>query len=287
MSCDIETSPNAKIYVYSMILDQDISRKRVSGLTVVIPTLNRLELVQRAISSVICSQPSRVEVIVIDDGSEEDLRLRLPSRTAGNISVRCYRFEKNRGPQAARNLGIRRAHFSHIAFLDSDDAFCSDKLDRLLDEMDREDFDLLFHGVRGMPRYAKLARLWVWCSAWMPFHWWITLFNPAATPALVVRRKNRLGWTDLRHCEDWAFLLRYTQPDSRVRYLDEELSSVFRSPGTKGGLSGAAWRMRLGEFKARRMLLRQLTFGNIVRYGLGAIFGVLRIINDLFRRRYG
>ncbi|MFX8008378.1 glycosyltransferase, partial [Acinetobacter baumannii] len=73
---------------------------------------------------------------------------------------RCYRFERNRGPQAARNLGIRRARFSHIAFLDSDDSFTQDKIDLVLQQLDSTPVDLLFHDVQGMPKYGKLARLW-------------------------------------------------------------------------------------------------------------------------------
>ena len=262
------------------------SSARAVGLSVVIPTLNRLDMVQRAIASVACAQPDRVEIIVVDDGSTEDLRPLLPGRNASGIAVRGYRFERNRGPQAARNLGIRRARYSHIAFLDSDDAFSVDKMDRLLAELARADFDLLFHGVQGMPRYAHLARLWQRCSTWLPFHWWVALLNPAVTPALVVRRERRLGVAAMRHCEDWAFLLRYVQSETRVRYLDEELATVFRAPGTAGGLSSAVWRMRVGEFRARRLLLRQPTASSLMRFALGSLVGGVRVINDFLRGRY-
>ncbi len=259
---------------------------RPTGLSVVIPTLDRLDLVERAIASVTCATPDRVEIIVVDDGSRMDLRPRLPARNAAGITVRSYRFERNRGPQAARNLGIRRARFSHIAFLDSDDAFSPDKLDRVLRELAHGDVDLLFHGVTGMPRYARLARWWQRQSGWLPFHWWVPLLNPAVTPALVVRRERRLGVPTMRHCEDWAFLLHYTKPSTRVRYVDADLSSVFRAPGTAGGLSGAVWRMRAGEFRARRVLLREPGFSPCLRFILGSVAGGLRVLNDLLKGRY-
>lgn len=262
------------------------SSNRAAGLSVVIPTLNRLDMVQRAIKSVCCAEPERVEIIVVDDGSATDLRSQLPARNASGVAVRVYRFERNRGPQAARNLGIRRARFSHIAFLDSDDAFSINKMDRLLSELDCADFDLLFHGVKGMPRYARLARFWQRQSGWLAFNWWIAMLNPAVTPALVVRREHRLGPTAMRHCEDWAFLLRYVQPQTRVRYLDEELATVFRAPGSEGGLSSAVWRMRIGEFRARRLLLRQPTLSSCLRFALGSLVGGLRVINDFLRGRY-
>lgn len=252
----------------------------------VIPTLDRLDLVERAIASVRCTAPQQVEIIVVDDGSRMDLRPRLPTSNAAGIPVRAYRFERNRGPQAARNLGIRRARFSHIAFLDSDDAFSADKLDRVLHELHRGDIDLLFHGVAGMPRYARLARWWQRQSGWLPFHWWVPVLNPAVTPALVVRRACRLGVPTMRHCEDWAFLLNYVTPQTRVRYLDAELATVFRAPGTAGGLSGAVWRMRAGEFRARRVLMREPGLSTCLRLALGSLAGGLRVLNDLLRGRY-
>lgn len=261
-------------------------RLRPAGLSVVIPTLERLDQVRRAMASVRCAQPDRVEIIVVDDGSRDDLRPNLPTVTEHGIQVRAFRFKRNRGPQAARNLGIRRASFSHIAFLDSDDSFHADKLDQVLLEMDRRPFDLLFHGVEGMPRYARLARLWLRCSGWLPFHWWLCLLNPAATPALVVRRECRLGLTRLRHAEDWCFLLNYVQPDTRVRYLDAALSRVHRPAGAAGGLSSARWRMRQGEFTARRVLIRHPTPGAWLRFILGSALGGFRVLNDLLRRRY-
>ena len=262
---------------------------RPSGITVVIPTLDRLDLVQRACNSVQCRQSQRVEIIVIDDGSAQDLRRMLPPQNAHGIELRCLRFQRNRGPQAARNLGIRRARFSHIAFLDSDDAFSPDKLDRVLNELDRAGsrIDLLFHGVKGMPKYGHLGRFWQrWLRGWLPFAWWVALLNPVVTPALVIRRARRLGVPRLRHCEDWAFLLRYVQPDTQVLYLDEELASVYRPPGTEGGLSAAVWKMRTGEFVARRVLLRKPGVSALLRYAIGAGAGAARICNDLLRGRY-
>lgn len=263
------------------------SSSRPSGLSVVIPTLNRLEMVLRACHSVRSTHLERVEIIVVDDGSAEDLGQQLPPCNEHRVPIRCYRFLRNRGPQAARNLGIRRARFSHIAFLDSDDAFTPEKIDLVLHELDSGPVDLLFHGVQGMPKYGKLALLWTRSlSRWLPFGWWIALLNPVVTPALVVRRERRLGVVRLRHCEDWCFLLRYVQPETRIRFLPEELSIVYRPVGSSGGLSGAIWKMRKGEFAARRVLLKSPWPSGLPRYCLGGMAGIFRIMSDVLRGRY-
>ena len=260
---------------------------RPFGLSVVIPAFNRPQQLRTALESVVTRRPQHVEIVVVDDGSIVPALASAPTCNAAGVPIRHYRFASNRGPQAARNLGIRRARFSHIAFLDSDDAFTPDKVDAVLASLAEAPADLLFHGVQGMDKYNRLARLWDrHLRSWLPFHWWASLYNPVVTPALVVRRRVRLGLPWMRHCEDWFYLLRYAEPGMRVRYLDRELATVFRAARSPGGLSGAVWRMRLGEFAARAVLLRAPGPANLARYATGNLMGGLRILNDLIRARY-
>lgn len=260
---------------------------RPRGLSVVIPTYQRDAELQRAIASVTTTDPSRVEIVVIDDGSAPPAAPRLPAHNDSGVPVRDYRFEHNRGPQAARNLGFRRARFSHVALLDSDDVFLPGKVDTVLGVLATRDFDLLFHAVRGMPRYARLAALWQrHLRRGLPFPWLLALLNPAPTPSLVVRRSRRLGPPHLRHSEDWAFLLRHARPGQQVVYLPQELAAVARPAGAAGGLSAAAWRMRRGEFSARRVLLKEPGAGVWLRFALGSLAGAARVLADLLRGRY-
>lgn len=260
---------------------------RSFGVSVVIPTYNRPQALRHAIESVRTRHPELVEIVVVDDGSNVDPREQLPEVNTSAVPVRCYRFELNRGPQAARNLGIRRARFAFIAFLDSDDEFMPEKIDELLDILARGGTDLLFHGVLGMEKYNRLSRLWsMHAGRALPFRWLLSLYNPAPTPALVVRRERRLGLPGMRHCEDYAYLLRYCQADTRVEYLDRNLTLVNRAPGATGGLSAARRAMRRGEFRARLVLLRHPKPADLVRFALGGFVGAIRIANDLVRGRY-
>jgi glycosyltransferase involved in cell wall biosynthesis len=269
------------------LTDSSIIPSHPFGITVVIPTFNRQQTLIRAIESVVTFNTNLVEIIVVDDGSAQDQRLFIPNCNGSGVPLRSFRFDYNRGPQAARNLGIRRARFSHIAFLDSDDAFTPEKIDIVLQALSKNSVDILFHAVAGMPKYGRLARLWsIYLRKIIPFQWWIAIYNPVVTPALIVKRRVRLGVPRMRHCEDWFFLLRYAEPDMCVEYLENELSTVFRSPGTTGGLSGAVWKMRKGEFLARAVLLKSLTIWSLIRYVLGGGVGVLRVLNDLFRGKY-
>ena len=117
-------------------------------ISVVIPTYNRQNVLPRAVASVLKQKDVFFELIVVDDGSTDDTASLLGPRTTHHVSnnrlpaVRCsssvaleswpvirvFRQEENKGPAAARNVGIKQARGAWIAFLDSDDEWKPGKL---------------------------------------------------------------------------------------------------------------------------------------------------------------
>ncbi|MGE5294770.1 MAG: glycosyltransferase family 2 protein [Solirubrobacterales bacterium] len=95
-------------------------------MSVIIPTFNRAKVVTRAIDSVLEQTYRRREVIVVDDGSTDNTAEVL--RSYGDRIVCIH--QKNAGPSAARNRGIRESKGEFIAFLDSDDLWLATKLER-------------------------------------------------------------------------------------------------------------------------------------------------------------
>lgn len=93
-------------------------------ISVVIPTCNRAHTLERALESVLAQTLPAAEVIVVDDGSEDET-CALLQRTYPQVTVL---QQNNRGVSHARNRGIRTARHDWIAFLDSDDCWLADKL---------------------------------------------------------------------------------------------------------------------------------------------------------------
>ena len=85
--------------------------------TVIIPTFNGRRYIGKTIESILHQTFQDYEIIVVDDGSDEDLGhvLRPYSK-----SIK-YVYTRNRGPAAARNLGIRLSRGKYIALMDHDD----------------------------------------------------------------------------------------------------------------------------------------------------------------------
>lgn len=98
--------------------------------SVVIPTYNRAARLIRAIKSAQCQTYTRLEIIVVDDASDDETRRVVAELQDGRL--RYIRHPKNIGGSAARNTGIRAATGDFIAFLDDDDEWEADKTEEQL-----------------------------------------------------------------------------------------------------------------------------------------------------------
>lgn len=95
------------------------SCERASGplVSVVIPTFNNAAMVGKAVESALAQTYPNVEVIVVDDGSEDDTSGAL-SAYQGKIE---YIRKPNGGAGSARNAGVRASSGEWVGFLDDDD----------------------------------------------------------------------------------------------------------------------------------------------------------------------
>ena len=98
----------------------------VLNVSVIIPTYNRKNLLKRALHSASSQTFVPQEIIVVDDGSSDGTKDWVLERFP------CVRYisQDNSGVSSARNRGIREAKGSWIAFLDSDDEWMPDKLEK-------------------------------------------------------------------------------------------------------------------------------------------------------------
>ncbi len=108
-------------------------QEAASLVSVIIPTFNRAAMVEAAVESVLAQAYRPLEVLVVDDGSTDDTRRRL-ARFGDEIRTLT---QPNRGCAAARNRGAAESRGEYVAFLDSDDRFLPDKLERQVAALQR------------------------------------------------------------------------------------------------------------------------------------------------------
>jgi glycosyltransferase involved in cell wall biosynthesis len=192
------------------------------SITVIIPVFNRAHIVARAIASVraqeIQAEGWSIELVVVDDGSSDDLGATLDGL---GDRVTCIRHDRNRGAAAARNTGITAAHGDFIAFLDSDDTWLPRKLVAQIEFMQAQGHPASCTAyLLKRPSTSELADLV-----------WGCFVSPGST--LVCRRDvfAEIGTLDeqLQRLEDWDWLLRYAAR-YRLGFLAQPLARIEVGP---------------------------------------------------------
>lgn len=220
-------------------------------ISVIIPTFNRVELLERALNSFINQTYPPDEIIVIDDGSTDGTGEMIRNKFPGLI----YTWQENHGVSHARNQGIQRATNEWLAFLDSDDEWLPKKLEKQVKALENEDrvannpnspiFNLLCHTdeiwirrgkrVNPMNKHAKYGGyIFQKC---LP----LCVISPSS---VLIHRSifETVGVFDetLPTCEDYDLWLRICA-QYPVLYLNEPL--IIKYGGHKDQLSHKFWGM--------------------------------------------
>lgn len=112
-----------------------------ADVSVVIPAYNAAHLLRRCVDSVLCQTEPVSEIIIVDDGSVDDTAKVVASLPG---PIRLLR-QRNLGVSVARNTGIREARSTWIAFLDADDRWLSNKIERQMQcAVENTDADVIY-----------------------------------------------------------------------------------------------------------------------------------------------
>lgn len=129
----LDATPYQKAAAYAQARSVDAGANAL--VSVVIPFWNEVPLALRAACSALNQTHRQVEVLVVDDGSTEDISpLTLLAETEPRLRLM---HQPNSGPAAARNRAMSAVQGDYVAFLDADDQFLPHKIERQLDLMQR------------------------------------------------------------------------------------------------------------------------------------------------------
>jgi len=126
--------------------------------TVIIPTYNSAKYITEAVDSVLAQTYKNFEIIVVDDGSTDDTDEVLKPYMDKIIYIK----KKNGGPASARNRGIESSSGEFIAFLDADDVWLPEKLERQVEFMkNNPEVEIIFTKVANYedPENQTLGRI--------------------------------------------------------------------------------------------------------------------------------
>jgi glycosyltransferase involved in cell wall biosynthesis len=231
-----------------------------SSISVIIPTYNRWNLLNRALTSVVNQTYPAHQIIVVDDGSDESVS---DSLRHSFHSVQFLKQE-NKGVASARNLGIKQSTGNWIALLDSDDEWEPTKLEKQMAFLEKfPELQAIHTGER-----------------------WIRNGNEVSPPAYLDKSSDLLWERSLRHClicpssvllhcsvfetvglfdekltvcEDYDFWLRLLL-EQEIGLVDEKL--VIKHGGHENQLSTATWGMDRFRVRALQKILNNPLLSN-------------------------
>lgn len=207
-------------------------------ISVIIPAFDVRRWVGEAIESALEQTRKPHEIIVVDDGSTDgtaDVLARYEA-SDGAISIKVIK-QDNAGVSSARNRAMADATGNWFAFLDADDKWSPNKLERLSGLIDlHPDVDLFYHdafiideegALAGLYRYEALS-----CDDAAVK---LLMRNCILTSTVLLKaeaaRETGLFREDLKRCEDWDYWLRVTV-GHRIEYIAEPLTFYRRLPGS-------------------------------------------------------
>ena len=125
-----------------------MTSKKNFDISVIIPAYCAEKFIHRAVDSVLSQTILPNEIIIVDDGSTDNTLEIIESYSSQSRNVEVIVLsQENKGPGAARNLGLQRASSKYIAFLDSDDEWLPSKLEKSIPFLDEHKYDLVGHNV--------------------------------------------------------------------------------------------------------------------------------------------
>ena len=228
--------------------------KSQPDISVIIPAFNRAHTLPKALDSVLSQTLKPREIIVVDDGSTDETNAVL-----ANYPGLCIISQDNRGVSAARNVGIEKAGGEWLAFLDSDDEWLKEKLEKQWDAICIDD-KLICHTeeiwirngqrVNPMKKHKKFGGIIY--ERCLP----LCVISPSS---VMIHRSvfEDVGVFDesLEVCEDYDLWLRICAKYS-VLFIDEPL--IVKYGGHEDQLSRKYWGMDRFRVKA---LEKMMSFG--------------------------
>ncbi len=117
--------------------------------SIILPNYNSPYL-ERAVSSVIKQTYNKWELIIIDNFSNNS-----PDKLINKFKderIKFYKFDNKNNIARARNYGIEKSNYHWIAFLDADDVWKKNKIEKVKQIIERQNSDFVYHGMYYLPK---------------------------------------------------------------------------------------------------------------------------------------
>jgi len=200
----------------------------------VIPVRNRATFIARALNSVASQTYQSAEIVVIDDASTDGTPDIVSGLAKQIPNIHLIKLQQNVGAGEARNVGIRQASSDLIAFLDSDDIWYPEKLEKQISEFKCNNGVIaVFSGSRaihGDRTFAHIPPL----DVTLTDLYYSNRLSTTSSAVVLKKALEEVGGFDrlLPSCEDWDLFIRLAEI-GKIRVVQEELIEFWNHEGDR------------------------------------------------------
>jgi len=193
--------------------------------SIITPSYNSSRFIVECVNSVISQTFQNWEMIIVDDCSNDNSKDIISVLSAKDERIKSILLEENTGAAEARNIAIMKAKGKYIAFLDSDDIWNEDKLEKQIAFMNEKDIAFSFTSYQPISEDGKTKYSVIIASKKMSYHSYLK--NTIIGCLTVIIDKEKTGdfqMPNIRSSHDMALWLLIMKRGFSAYGLDENLA---------------------------------------------------------------
>ena len=202
--------------------------------SIVMPTHNSERYVQETIESVWRQTLSSWELLIVDDASGDGTKELLKGLVGSDVRIRVRCLPANVGPAKARNMAISHATGRYIAFLDSDDIWRDDKLERQLGVFEQRGAVLAYSGYEKINESGDVKGRTVAVPESVSYKELLgATVIATCTAAYDTAKVGKVLMPDIRKRQDFGLWLKILRTSGELAWgLNEPLAYLRKRPGS-------------------------------------------------------
>ncbi len=193
---------------------------------VILPNYNKAEFLEEAINSVITQTYKNWHLYIIDDNSSDNSE-EIIDKFSNLKNITIIKLQKNKGPSFCRNYALRISKSKYISFIDSDDSWLSDKLEKQIYFMEKH--NLSFTYTDYTPFFENFGKKKIKKRTFLKDHFNYRTFirNSSINTTTMIIARSILGsyrFRKIKLLEDYLFKCKLLKGNNIAKKLDENLA---------------------------------------------------------------
>ena len=193
---------------------------------VILPNYNKAEFLEEAINSVITQTYKNWHLYIIDDNSSDNSE-EIIDKFSNLKNITIIKLQKNKGPSFCRNYALRISKSKYISFIDSDDSWLSDKLEKQIYFMEKH--NLSFTYTDYTPFFENFGKKKIKKKTFLKDHFNYRTFirNSSINTTTMIIARSILGshrFRKIKLLEDYLFKCKLLKGNNIAKKLDADLA---------------------------------------------------------------